>query len=741
MTPAPPTSSTGSSTPLVLCATLRVMRLCRAIVVFLLASGCWSNWDRRMAANDADGDGFMSAAAGGTDCDDSNAAIHPDAEEVCDGLDNNCNQAVDDEDPLLLLESIPVWYFDGDGDGYGSETAGFIQVCVAPNGYSAKSGDCDETAADIHPGASETIADGVDQDCDGGDRCYADADDDGFRPDSASTVASVDLDCLDSGEADGTAPVGDCDDGDATTFVGAAEVVADGIDQDCDGGDLCFMDGDNDGFRPDSTSTVASADLDCLDSGEADGTVPVGDCDDGDATLNVSCTKSLSSADAKLTGETYDDRAGFSVSAAGDVNNDGYADVLVGASYESTGGAGAGAAYLVMGSSTGITDMGLSSADVKLTGETRSLAGSVASAGDVNGDGYADVLVGAFREDTAGQDAGAAYLIYGSVDGLSDMSLSSADVKFTGESAWDFAGYSIASAGDVNGDGYADILIGANRDDAGFTDAGAAYLILGSDIALSDRSLASANAKLTGEAVDDFAGRSVSSAGDTNGDGLSDVLVGAHLEDTGQSDAGAAYLLLGSSSGISDMSLSSADAKLTGENGGDYAGWSVSTAGDVNNDGYTDVLVGAYGEDTAWSQAGAAYLVLGSSSGISDMSLSSADAKLTGEAGSDAAGRSVSTAGDVNGDGYSDVLVGAPYERTGGSNAGAAYLVLGSSSGITDMSLAMADAKFTGEDWHNVAGASVSTAGDVNGDGYSDILVGAPSSTLADSAAYLIYGF
>ena len=156
--------------------------------------------------------------------------------------------------------------------------------------------------------------------------------------------------------------------------------------------------------------------------------------------------------------------------------------------------------------------------------------------------------------------------------------------------------------------------------------------------------------------------------------------MGAYGDDTGGvSDAGAAYLILGSSSGISDMSLASADAKLTGETSNDRAGWDVSTAGDVNGDGYDDVLVGAHQEDTGGTDAGAAYLVLGSSSGISDMSLSSADAKLTGESADDRAGISVSSAGDVNNDGYSDVLVGAFGEDTGGSDAGAAYLIWGGS--------------------------------------------------------------
>jgi hypothetical protein len=296
----------------------------------------------------------------------------------------------------------------------------------------------------------------------------------------------------------------------------------------------------------------------------------------------------------------------------------------------------------------------------------------------VNNDGYDDVLVGAHQGDMGiKNNNGAAYLVLGSSSGISDMSLSSADAKLTGETSDDYAGYSISTAGDVNNDGYDDVLVATPYESTGGSRAGAAYLVLGSSSGISDMSLSSADAKLTGETSDDYAGSSVSAAGDVNNDGYADVLVGAHREDTGGTNAGAAYLVLGSSSGISDMSLSSAYAKLTGEGTNDAAGISVSAGGDVNNDGYADVLVGARHASAGGISPGGVYLVLGSSTGFSDMSLSSADAKLIGETSGDYAGSSVSTAGDVNNDGYSDVLVGAYGEDTEGTNTGAAYLIFG----------------------------------------------------------------
>ena len=196
--------------------------------------------------------------------------------------------------------------------------------------------------------------------------------------------------------------------------------------------------------------------------------------------------------------------------------------------------------------------------------------------------------------------------------------------------------------------------------------------------------------------------------------------------------------MLGSASGVGHRSLSTADAKLTGENPEDLAGFSVSSAGDVNGDGYADVLIGAYGVDEGGVAAGAAYLVHGSNSGVGTMNLADADAKFTGEGASDFAGTTVSSAGDFNDDTYSDILIGAYGAET---NTGAAYLVLGSESALGDMSLADADAKLTGEAIFDQASYGLGSAGDVNGDGVSDLLVGAPSAQDSnEGAVYLLYG-
>ena len=171
----------------------------------------------------------------------------------------------------------------------------------------------------------------------------------------------------------------------------------------------------------------------------------------------------------------------------------------------------------------------------------------------------------------------------------------------------DHSGYISGLGGDVDGDGYDDVFIGAPQNDFGGSNAGAAYLLYGPVEA--GAGLVDAEATIVGEAVEDWAGYSISHAGDLNGDGSGDVLIGAYGNDAGGSNAGAAYILCGPVFGAVD--LATADAKLVGEEAEDYAGINVSSAGDVDADGYDDVLVGAWGNDVGGSLAGAVYLLYG----------------------------------------------------------------------------------------------------------------------------------
>jgi hypothetical protein len=254
-------------------------------------------------------------------------------------------------------------------------------------------------------------------------------------------------------------------------------------------------------------------------------------------------------------------------------------------------------------------------------------------------------------------NSGAAFIFHGGSGGLS----ASPNQNLFGDQTASYMGASVACAGDVNGDGYSDVLVGAPT-------AGAAYLVLGGPSPVSG-SLSDADAKYPGPVSGDSAGWSVAGAGDINGDTYQDMIIGAP-----DYDAGAAFVVFGGTSLTSLKSLADADVEYTGVYAEDAAGHSVASAGDVNDDGYDDVLVGANWNDDVGTNTGAVYLVLGGES-PSSVSLSVADAEYTGSGWYENAGFSVAGAGDVDGDGYDDVLVGAHWNDDGGSTTGAAYLV------------------------------------------------------------------
>ncbi len=266
----------------------------------------------------------------------------------------------------------------------------------------------------------------------------------------------------------------------------------------------------------------------------------------------------------------------------------------------------------------------------------------------------------------------------------------------------DRSGGSVSSAGDINGDGFDDIIIGAERADPnGNNDAGESYVVFGSGEGFSGNLNLSSLDGTNGFVINgidrfDNSGLSVSGAGDINGDGFDDIIIGAAFADpNGINGAGESYVVFGVGEGFSaSLDLSSLDGTngfvINGIDRFDNSGRSVSGAGDVNGDGFDDIIIGAYdASPNGNSRAGESYVVFGSAGGFSaSLNLSSLDGEngfvINGIDSYDYSGRSVSGAGDVNGDGFDDIIIGAEYASPNGNyGAGESYVVFGSADGFS----------------------------------------------------------
>jgi hypothetical protein len=696
---------------------------------------------------DHDEDGVFSD----TDCNDSDAAIHPGAGETCNGLDDDCNGTTDDD-------LLATFYRDADGDGFGDVDA-VASACAMPGGYVTDATDCNDGDRAINPGASE-VCDllGVDEDCNGDvneddagitdvRHWYVDADEDGFG-DSGKTADA----CF---EAPGLATIGtDCDDSDAAKNPGAAE-VCDALDkdEDCDGySDVNDPEGplaqplyyvDSDGDHVGDTTDPGQYFCDGVPSGYS---TTNGDCDDVDNLINPNAPEfcqdtidndcngavddcgpisdvSLTTADVSIFGtETYENM-GFDVADLGDLDGDGNADFGASSPWGSTD---IGRGRIYSGPFTPGTDL---DADDEATGKitgSGNLGYTMRGAGDVDGDGFDDVITGAYR------GKGAAYIVLGPIMGNLSAS-ASADATWEGEDVNEEAGQAVEGGFDYNADGFADYVIGAQRASGTTSEEGAAYLVYGPGLGSYD--LGSADTRFSGSESGSYFGGSVAALGDTDGDGADDLAVGAQY--MGDDENGRVYVFGGGFGSTADAE-SAAMAWFEGE-AYNYLGEKIADGGDFNDDGYADLLIGAPNASGSGSNSGTVYLMAGPLNTFGDAQTSSY-AEFYGESSNTEAGRGIDGSMDLNRDGFTDVLVGAPSANGGGfSRPGSTYLVYGPQSGA--LSLANARVNLTGVEDYQSAGSAVAFIGDQDGDDSPEVLTGAPySGSSDDGGIYIVFG-
>ncbi len=378
---------------------------------------------------------------------------------------------------------------------------------------------------------------------------------------------------------------------------------------------------------------------------------------------------------------------GGSVSGAGDVNGDGKADFILGEPYATSGGTNRGKAYVYSGDTGGVLHT------ISGTEDNASLGATVAGAGDVNGDGKSDFIIGEPGAAAGGTFRGKAYVYSGATGGVL--------YTISGTEDGSKLGASVSGAGDVNGDGKADFIISEHLSAGGGTARGKANVYGGADGELIYA--------ISGKEVSAFLGVSVAGAGDVNGDGRADLIIGEHFADAGGTNRGKAYVYLSDFTTLPTGSPSLTYTILGTENSTSFA-HIVTGAGDIDGDGMADFIINEPNASAGGFARGKAYVFSGATGGVLYT--------ISGTEDSASLGGSVAGVGDVDGDGKADFIIGESRADAGGTDRGKVYVYSGATGGVLyTISGAENNAKF---------GTSVAGAGDVNGDGKADFIVGEP---------------